>query len=383
MGYRVEIKAELYAWARERSGRGLKDLTGRFPKLSEWESGEARPTLNQLKNYAKATYTPIGYFFLPEPPDEKLPIPDFRTVAGGGADRPSADLLDTIYMCQQRQDWYRGYALSNGLDEVGLVGSSDVDTSSEEAAARIEEALGRVTEKQAASESEKFRQLVEGSEQAGVLVMVSGVVGNNNHRKLDPEEFRGFSLVDDFAPVVFVNGADTKRAQIFTLAHELVHITTRRTGLDRADLGVRIGDRVERWCNEVAAELLVPMVSLQETYDPHAGLTYELQKLARRFRVSTLVILHRLHDAGYLDWDTFREEYQSEQTCALNMTDKSGDKGGGNFYHTTTARASKTFMHAIINSTIAGETLYRDAFQMLQIKKHKTFDNLATHIGVL
>lgn len=379
--FRVEVAAELYAWARGRSGRDREYLTARFPRLPEWESGEAAPTLRQLEDYAKATYTPIGCFFSPEPPDEELPIPDFRTVAGGRVDRPGADLLDTIYQCQRRQDWYQEYALRNGLDRVDLVGSYGIGADPIEAAAGMREALGWTGGERAAGSSERLRQLVDRAEQANVLVMVNGVVGNNTHRKLDPGEFRGFALTDDFAPVVFVNGADTKPAQIFTLVHELAHITAGRPGLDRVDLGRQAADRVERWCNDTAAEFLVPMAALRESLDPSADITDELPKLAHRFGVSTLVILRRLHDAGHLDSQGFRDAFLTERGRLLEIIEKNEGSGGGNFYNTLPMRTSRTFMNAIINSTLVGETLYRDAFRLLGIKKHSTFKKLVAHFG--
>ena len=381
--FHVKVATGLYAWARERSGRDREYLTVVFPKLPKWESGEAAPTLKQLEKYAKTTYTPIGCFFLPEPPDEKLPIPDFRTVTGGRADRLGADLLDTIYQCQRRQDWYKEHALRNGLGRVDLVGSYDIGADPIEAAAGMREALGWSGEERAASPSERFRQLIDKAEQADVLVMVNGVVGNNTRRKLDPGEFRGFALTDDLAPVVFVNGADTKPAQIFTLVHELAHITAGRPGLDRVDLGRQAEDRVERWCNNVAAEFLVPMAALRESLGPSADLTDELPELAHRFRVSTLVILRRLHDAGCLDRDSFRDAFLKERARLLKIIERDEGSGGGNFYNTLPMRTSKTFMNAIINSTLVGETLYRDTFQLLGIKKHSTFKNLEARFGAI
>src|SRR3989338_3603388 len=104
---RVDVKPKLLRWARERAGFDIEALAHRFPHLKAWERGEASPTLKQIESFAKATYAPIGFLFLEEPPSEYVPIPDFRTVGNKHVKHPSPDLLDTVYVCQQRQEWYR------------------------------------------------------------------------------------------------------------------------------------------------------------------------------------------------------------------------------------------------------------------------------------
>ena len=120
---RVAVRPEMFRWARERAGLGPGALAGRFPSLDAWERGEMQPTLKQLESFAQATHTPVGYLFLPEPPVEKVPIPDFRTMGSERLERPSADLLDTLYLCQQRQEWYRGFARTEGESPLPFVGS--------------------------------------------------------------------------------------------------------------------------------------------------------------------------------------------------------------------------------------------------------------------
>ena len=139
---RVEIKPELLRWARERSGLDPSALAHRFPQLDTWERLESSPTLKQLESFAKATHTPVGYLFLPEPPVERVPIPDLRTVGNERIGHPSPDLLDTVYICQQRQEWYRDFARSEGEEPTAFVGSAHLTDDIEAAAATIRRALG-------------------------------------------------------------------------------------------------------------------------------------------------------------------------------------------------------------------------------------------------
>ena len=109
---------------------------------AEWERGEALPTFKQLEDFAKATHVPFGYFFLPEPPEESIPIPDLRTIRNQEISRPSPDLLETIYICQQRQDWYREFMRTEDESELAFVGSVTVADDVVTCAAIIRDALG-------------------------------------------------------------------------------------------------------------------------------------------------------------------------------------------------------------------------------------------------
>lgn len=378
---RVEIRPELLHWALDRAGIGESAAAGRFPKLHDWMAGAVRPTLKQLEGFARATHTPVGFLFLAEPPVETVPIPDFRTVGDAGVKRPSADLLDTIYICQQRQEWYHDYARSMGEAPLAFVGSVQPHGNIIDTANTIREALGFDLEqrRQLNSWEEALRTFITQADDLGVLVMCSGIVANNTHRKLSPQEFRGFAMADPYAPVIYINGADTKSAQMFTLAHELVHIWTGQSGLSDVEPMHSSAFDVERWSNAVAAELLVPLALMQAEYDRTAPLADELSRLARRFKVSTLVILRRMHDTGGLAREAFWLAYEEE---AERLRDLMGG-GGGNFYFTEAARVSKRFARALVASALEGRTLYRDAFQMLSVSKLETFREFGRSLGVI
>ncbi len=377
---RVPVTPNLLRWARERAGYSIDALTRRFPKIEAWERGEVQPTFRQLEAFGKATHTPIGFLFLPEPPVESVPIPDFRTIANVHVDHPSPDLLDTLYLCQQRQDWYRDFAQSTHEPVLEFVGSARLGDNVVETAARMRHALGLDLEErgQLTTWADALRRFIEQADAIGVLVMVSGVVGSNNRRGLDPQEFRGFALSDPLAPLVFVNGADTKAAQMFTLAHELAHIWLGQSGVSDAEARIVPDREVERWCNRVAAELLVPLETLRDELDPRADLETELKRLARRFKVSTLVVLRRLHDAGWLSRDKLWAAYEVELTNLRALSRESG----GSFYSTLGARVSKRFARALVVSTLEGHTAFTETFRMLGLKKMKTFNELGRRLGV-
>ncbi|HUN33097.1 MAG TPA: ImmA/IrrE family metallo-endopeptidase [Trebonia sp.] len=368
MNARIEVSPELLAWARQRSGLPFDDLAQRFPKLAAWERGEQAPTFKQLESYAQATHTAIGFFFLPAPPEDRIPIPDYRTMRDAGVTRPSADLLDTIYQCEQRQDWYRDYAVLNREGPVDVVGSLTTSMSPVEAASVMRTALRFDIDHRGSTWADAFSILTEHAEELGVLVMVNGVVGNNTHRKLNPREFRGFALADQMAPLAFINGADTKAAQIFTLVHELAHLWLGGTALDDGDPAATTGADVERWCSQVAAEVLVPLPSLLAELGPGEPTTATFERLARRFKVSTLVIVRRIYDAGGLDLAGYRAAYDAEWQRIMALVSGRGSTGG-NFFNVQPTRAGKRFTRAVVTSALEGQTLYRDALQLLGIKK--------------
>lgn len=173
MSVRVDVRPSVLSWARARSGIDDETLAKRFPRFEAWLAGEGAPTLKQLEAFAHRTHTPVGFLFLEEPPVEEVPIPDFRTVGDRGvglAREVSADLLDVIYACQARQEWYRDHQLLNGEAPLDIVGTARLADPVVDVAGRMRELLGWTAENRATCRSwaAALTWLREHAEAAGV-----------------------------------------------------------------------------------------------------------------------------------------------------------------------------------------------------------------------
>ncbi len=381
MTLRVPVRREMLRWACERGGLDEATVLRKFPRYPAWEAGTGAPTLRQLEVFARASRTPVGYFFCTgAPPVEDLPIPDFRTVAGRERKRPSANLLDTIYLCQQRQEWYREDALATEGSRRAFVGSVTLGDGWKKVASQVRRALRFDLEERGrlSSWTAALRRFVTQAEEIGVLVMVSSVVGSNTRRKLDVEEFHGFALVDDMAPLIFINGADSKAAQMFTLAHELVHLWLGEPGVSDTDARSIPQHEVEDFCNQAAAEMLVPLSVLRESIDFPTDTDREVQRLARRFKVSRLVVLRRIHNLGALSRGDFEAAWERERSRLADRV----RSGGRDSYPSAGPRVSERFARALVSAVLEGRESYTEAFYLFGMRKVSTLNELARRLGL-
>jgi Zn-dependent peptidase ImmA (M78 family) len=335
--------------------------------------------MNQLEAFAKRTGSPLGFFFLPAPPEESIPIPDFRTMSSGSRHRTSPDLIETIFAMQRRQGWMRDFLLDQGMEPLEFIGSARFQDSPASIAEAIRAALDLKSgwAGRRGTWSEALHDLKDMVEGLGVLVMVNGVVGNNTYRKLDPAEFRGFVLCDPFAPLIFVNGSDAKGAQMFTMAHELAHLWLGKDALFNLDKMQPADNDVEKLCDQVAAEFLVPASELCSWWAEALLEEAPYQFLARHFKVSPLVVARRALDLGLLtkpDFLAFYLAYLEEE-----HRHKPKD-GGGDFFATQGGRIGKRFADAVFRAVAEGRLLYRDAYQLTGLHG-ATFDTYSKRLG--
>lgn len=377
---RVNVNKKVLRWAVSRSGQELDDLEHKFPRIHQWADEESQPTLRQLELLAKATLTPLGFFFLAEPPEERLPIPHFRTIHDDTPAKPNPDLLETIQIMQRRQAWMRDFLIEQGQDELPFVGSSRREEEPRLVVQRMLETLGldvgwAATERTWTDALHTMRQAIE---DAGILVVVNGIIGNNTHRKLDPNEFRGFVLVDGYAPLVFVNGADGKAAQMFTLAHELAHVFYGSSAAFDLREMQPADDPMEKTCNRVAAEFLVPQSELRQIWPSVRGDPEPFQAIARRFKVSALVAARRALDTNLINRETFlnfyRDYLRDERRAAADRSP------GGDFYVNQNLRVGQRFASTVIRAVKEGKLLYSEAYRLTGLYG-RTFERYAASLG--
>ena len=376
---RADVDPKLLTWARERAGISQTDLLRKFPKLAEWEHGELSPTFKQLEDFARATFVPFGYLFLADPPEEKIPIPHYRSERDAAPRNPSPDLLDTIYMLERRQMWMRRHLIEQGCAQLPYVASATVHDSVEAVVDNMRDVLDLDSNWAEGQHTwqEALARLRNRMERAGVFVVSNGVVGNNTRRKLDVSEFRGFVLADEYAPFVFVNGADAQAAQMFTLAHELAHIFFGSSAAFDLRQLQPAADATERACNRVAAEFLVPSQALRQQWERAKRTDHPFEFLGHRFKVSVVVAARRALDSGLIDKPAFRAFYADWQ----NREHQTTSAGGGNFYGTQNMRVGITFAGAVIAAVRSGKLPYLEAYELTGLYG-RTFEKFAHQLGI-
>ena len=377
---RVAVNPEVIQWAVHRT-KEIEAIENKFPKLVKWLNNEADPTLKQLEQLAKATATPLGFFFLSSPPQLQLPIPHYRTVNDVHAFQPSPDLLETVQTMERRQAWMRDYLLDMGQEPLRYVGSAKITDDPIAVAEIIRKNLDMENSWAANYRNwqEALQMLMYKVENIGVLVVRNGIVGNNTHRKLNVDEFRGFVLVDEYVPLMFINGTDSKAAQMFTIAHELAHIWIGASAAFDLSTLEPANEEIERVCNKIAAEFLVPQDELKLVWSRVKHDSERFNVVASHFKVSSIVVARRALDLNLISRNEFFDFYNS--LIPLEQSQVQNGEGGGDFYLNQNFRLGRRFAEAVFTSAKEGRLQYNEAYRLTGLKG-KTFYEYAKHLGI-
>ncbi len=364
----ITIPADRFLWAIQRNGMDLENYLNSHPKsaLEQWMSCEKQPTIKQLEDFAKSVNLPFGYLFLKQIPHETLPFPVFRGEAGKN-DHFDLNVYDTVNIIQRRQDWLEDYIEENELDKCEIVGSISKTTPILETVGKLRALLSLEPRWAFGLRNSEVavNKLTELLECAGFFIAYNGVVGNNTRRPIKVTECRGFALVNKTAPYIFVNSQDAKTAQLFTLIHETAHIML-GVSAGHAETDTLSDDEVERYCDKVAAEFLVPADVLREVWDG------QTQTTSHKFKVSELVIARRAHDLGLMSDKDFRAFFVEYKARPKTQVSKSS---GGSFYRSSIKRIGLTFAMHIRAAVNNMQLSYTDAYRLTGLygDTYKTF----------
>jgi Zn-dependent peptidase ImmA (M78 family) len=346
--------------------------------LKEWRTGAKNPTFNEIEAVSKKTRIPLGYFFLQTPPKEKIKLMEYRTIASAESENPSRDLIDTIADMEQIVDWTRDYLISEGSEVNPIVGKLKNETNIEVIAGYIRQVLGLSVNWFETKET-SFNHLRDRMSEAGIIIMMNGIVRNNTHRPLNINEFRAFTIIDRFAPLIFINATDSASGKLFSLVHEFVHICLGVNDLYNDKYSTNKGvNKLETLCNAVAAEILVPASLFGSTWDNLSSQLTSIDEtigmVAGFFKCGHIIIARKALDTGKIVQATY-DEIVRKAINNYNEQKRAKNKNGGDFYRTKGSRIDKRFLTFVVDSVSRGKTLYCEAFRLTDTNRH-TFSEL-------
>ena len=285
----------MLAWCRKTS-RYSTAVVARKLKVAEakvvaWEEGSDSPSFPQLTRLASLYKRPTCVFYLPSPPSDFTVMKDFRSLKGQAVEF-SPKLALAIREARERSVWLSDCLKAAGAERIDFIQSATVRHRPENVGRSLRRVLGMTLAEQSACSGKDvaFSLWRRKCEEVGVCVFMIS--------KIETSEMRGFAIVDDYAPVVAVNSRDTASAKIFTLLHEMVHLLIGEEGVSDAVFSSdkHVGDKaVEKFCNAVAAETLVPSKHLVKSFEEFGNDHFiATVKLAKRYQVSEEVIARRL-----------------------------------------------------------------------------------------
>lgn len=367
----VPVKPALLDWAIQESQIDLAVLLQRYPKLADWLSSLSSPSFNQLKELSAFLKVPFGFMFLSNPPKEPSVIREFRTIGNNKIERMSKDLKDTLLNMKAVSEWMQEVRRLDmnepSLPFIGAYSQVDDERALVESfleITKLELGFGTLIR----GPEKLLKKLRERFESLGVLVFSSGIVGSNTRRGLSVNEFRAFCIVDEYAPLIFINSKDGKCGQVFSLIHEFLHLLL-------GENGVTLNNSNETLCNRVAARLLLPDELLIPLLGQGKVDFDRIEWMSQHFNVSRMALATRLIDMHRIP----RSLYDIiKNATEADVAQKQGAirKGSPDFHTVYDANSSLSFRKALATQLYAGNTSYLEAGRLMMVSKPQTISEI-------
>ena len=376
------VNPDILSWARGTAGLSMEEAVaklslhaayGKTPieRLQELESGAREPSRPTLVRMAKQYRRPLVAFYLSKPPKRGDRGTDFRSLSGTHPPGADAAVQALVRQILARQSILRDILAEEEATEAAFVGSLTPNHGRPAALNLTRQILRSAHPGQAANPTQAFEKLRESTQEAGVFVLLKGDLGSYQ-TAIDTETFRGFALADPLAPFIVINDNDAKAAWSFTLVHELVHLFLGNTGIS----GIRAGNRIEQFCNDVASAYLLPeeaLTALEPRRLEFDELATEIAAVANAHNVSRALVAYRLLRSNQIEspqyWNlvsAFHAQWQSKKE-GRRAAARAAD-GGPNFYTVRRHRAGKALLDVVRRSHLAGDLPTTRAAVVLGVK---------------
>lgn len=363
MADKAYITAKVFKWARQ-SAKMTEEIAASkvavsVDRFKEWENGEAYPTIKQAQKLAKAYRRPFALFFLPDVPNDFQPLQDFRKA---GSKELSTSSIFIIREIQQKQAWISEVNEENNENKVPFIGRFSIRDNPKIVAQDIlnELNINPLNYKS----NNPILEWIDKAESHGVFISRTSFI--HSRLKLDSNEIQGFAIADEYAPFVFINSDDWNAPQLFTLVHELAHLWIAETGISN-DIEPTIKNQknknpIELFCNEVAANALMP-IEFIENLDKNAfDNAKEVFKNAKAIGVSSFALLVRALNLNiislskyknlkhFADID-FHEFLKREEAKKLKQKQ---NPGGPDYFLLQLNRNSRLFTQTVLDAFRGG-----------------------------
>lgn len=365
MADRAFITPKLLKWARE-SARMSEEIAAAkvsvsAVRLKEWEGGTSQPTIRQAQTLAKAYRRPFALLFLPEIPRDFQPLQDYRRKNSIELGTGSIFIIREI---QQKQAWISEVNEENSENIIPFVGKFSIK---DKPATVADDMLGKLEISPANYKTDTpIREWINAAETNGIFISRTSFI--HSRLKLDSEEIQGFAIADAYAPFVFINSEDWNAPQLFTLVHELAHIWIAETGISN-EIGPELKNKgkfhpVELFCNEVAANALIPY-DIINNLDPYTFKSInEVFKNSKNLGVSSFAFLVRALNLNLISHDLYkklkheadveyREFLKREEEKMVKQKTKEM-KGGPNPYLLRLNKNSRLFTQIVLDAFRGG-----------------------------
>lgn len=388
MADKAYITPNVLKWARE-SARMTEETAAakvsvKVDRLKEWEAGTSQPTIKQAQTLAKAYKRPFALFFLPEIPRDFQPLQDFRK---SGSKSLTTSSIFIIREIQQKQAWISDVYSENQEEKLDFVGRFSIEDDPQSVAKDILDTL-KINPALYKTDN-PIKEWIDAAESNGIFVSRTSFI--HSRLKLDSEELQGFAIADAHAPFVFVNSDDWNAPQLFTLVHELAHIWIAETGIsNEVEPDLKQKDKfhpVELFCNEVAANALMPKEIILNFDSASFNNSKDVFKVAKQLGVSSFALLVRALNLNIISLPIYQKlkkqadidfaEYLKREAEKKAKQKEKDKQGGPNYFLLQLNRNSRLFTQTVLDAFRGGfiEPTFTSNLLNVQVNKFSKLES--------